>query len=283
MKPAVWLAPLAVVGATLVAAPAAWKSLRAETDLAARVAAVRPPRDLPQEPCAPVRGPQPLVLLVLGQSNAANHGSPAAVDAARRVSVFVGRGCQGVTDPLPGGTGQGGSIWSRLPAQLQRLGLERPVVIALLAVDASTVQEWSAERGPLAARLDLTLAQLRAARLQPDWVLWQQGEADARAGTPESDYGEGLLRLRARLSAAGIKAPLLAARSTHCKGTDGTAVRAAIARVAARQGDVLMGPDTDTLLGPHRLGDCHFTQPGLDAAAALWAAELARHLPRGLP
>jgi hypothetical protein len=150
-------------------------------------------------------------------------------------------------------------------------------VIALLAVDASSLQEWTAERGPLAARLDHTLAQLRTARLQPDWVLWQQGESDARAGTSGADYAAALLQLRARLFAAGVTAPLMVARSTHCKGADGTAVRGAIGHVTALRADVLEGPDTDRLLGQNRLADCHFTQPGLDAAAALWAADIVRH------
>ena len=163
MKAAVWLAPLVVAGVTLVAAPTVWKSLRAETDLAARVAAVRAPLHAALEPCAPP-------------------------------------------------------------------GTAKPLVVLALAVDASSIEEWAAQQGPLAAKLDRTLKRLRAAQLLPDWVLWQQGEADALIGTTEADCAESLRRLRAHLQVTGVTAPLLAARPTHCKGADGTAVRAAIVR-----------------------------------------------------
>ena len=275
MKLKAWLAPFAVLGLTMVAAPAVWKSLRAETDLAARVAAIQAPAAVPVVPCWREGDQAPLVLLVLGQSNAGNHGA-VPTGSGQLAQVFVGSGCQMIGAPLPGGTGRRGSIWSGLPAQLRRLGLERPVVIALLAVDATSMEEWAAGSGPLAARLDQTVKRLHAARLRPDWVLWQQGEADARAGTTDVAYAKGLRQLRSRLRAAGVTAPLLAARSTHCRGADGTGVRAAIGHVAAADGDVLLGPDTDSLTGPYRHGDCHFSQLGLEAAAAMWAQAIAR-------
>ena len=174
MKAAVWLAPLVVAEVTLLAAPMLWKSLRAETDLAARVAAVRAPLHAALETCAPLH---------------------AALEPCAP------------------------------------LGTAKPLVVLPLAVDASSIQEWAAQRGPLAAKLDRTLKRLRAAQLLPDWVLWQQGEADALIGTTEADCAESLRRLRAHLQVAGVTAPLLAARPTHCKGADGTAVRAAIVRL----------------------------------------------------
>lgn len=279
MKGAGWLVgpvvAAAAAGVTAVAGAPLWSELRAGQQLAARVASVQGPAPAPVQPCTEGQAsPAPLVLLVLGQSNAGNHGvnNPAeAGPGAPKARVFVGSGCQLTADPLPGGTGGHGSIWSRLPSHLHSLGLDRPVVVALLAVDATRIKEWSATSGPLVARLDALLGQLKLAQLQPDLVLWQQGEADALAGTPEAAYAEGLERLRAHLRAAGLSAPVLAARSTMCQGGNGAAVRSAISQVVARHADMRLGPDTDALQGPHRHRDCHFSSLGLDAAARMWA------------
>ena len=285
MKRAGWVAGFVVVaaaavGVTAVAGAPSWGELRAERQLAARVVAVQGPAPVPVEPCNAVHSkPAPLVLLVLGQSNAGNHGldNPAKTGlGAPKAKVFVGAGCQVTADPLPGGTGGHGSIWSRPPLHLQSLGLDRPVVVALLAVDATRIKEWSRASGPLVARLDSLIEQLKLAQLQPDLVLWQQGEADALAGTPEAAYADGLDQLRAHLRAGGVLAPILAARSTICQGSEGAAVRSAIGQVVARHADMCLGPDTDTLQGPHRNRDCHFSSLGLDAAARMWAQAIVQ-------
>jgi len=284
MKGPGWSAGLVVAaaaaGVTAVAGAPMWSELRAEQQLAARVASVQGPAPVPVQPCIDGHAkPAPLVLLVLGQSNAGNHGLDNPAEArlgAPKAKVFVGDGCQVTADPLPGGTGGHGSIWSRLPSYLQRLGLDRPVVVALLAVDATSIKDWSGASGPLVARMDNLIGQLKLAQLHPDLVLWQQGEADALAGTPEAAYAEGLDRLRAHLRAAGVLAPILAARSTMCQGSKGAAVRSAISQVVALHADVRLGPDTDTLQGLHRHRDCHFSSLGLDAAARMWAQAIGQ-------
>lgn len=286
MKGAGWLAGLVVAaaaaGVTAVAGAPLLSALRAEQQLATRVASAQGPGPVPVRPCAEdhaTPAAAPLVLLVLGQSNAGNHGANKPAEVALgspKANVFVGSGCQFTADPLPGGTGEHGSIWSRLPSHLHSLGLARPVVVALLAVDATSMKEWSSTSGPLAARLDALLAQLKLAQLQPELVLWQQGEADALAGTAQADYAHGLERLRAHLRTAGVAAPILAARSTLCQGSDGTAVRAAISQVVARHPDMRLGPDTDALQGPYRHRECHFSTLGLDAAARMWAQAIGQ-------
>lgn len=287
MKAAFWMAPLLLVAGTLVAfAPQARKAYRADQALAQRLAAVQPARSKPAGPCVVDTGAKPLVLLVLGQSNAGNHGQDAGSPVHRQaheVRVFVGDGCQSVTDPLPGATGHGASIWSRLPAQLQGLGVQRPVVLAILAVDASSMAEWTDSHSALKLRLDKLLDQLRQAQLLPDFVLWQQGEADARLGTSAAAYAEAFGHLRQRLRAAGVTGPLLLARSTVCHGADGRLVRAAVDQLAAQHQDVRLGPDTDWLVGSHRQAGCHFSVSGLHAAALMWAQAIADSRPEAAP
>lgn len=267
------------LGAALVLAGAAggrllWARHQADRSLQQRVAAVVPPR--PGPPCT---DPRPaLRLLVLGQSNAGNHGgeeSPMSDDQGPRVSVQTAQGCRRLADPLPGGTGQGHSIWTRLDPSLSSQAPGHAPVIALLAVDATGIDDWTRPGSALLARLDTLLGQLAQQGFRPDLVLWQQGEADARQGTSKDAYESGMERLRQHLRHAGVTAPIVLARSTRCRNDGGNAIVQAQAQLVRRHPDLRLGPDTDGLAGAMRVNDCHFSIAGLQAAARLWAETLA--------
>ncbi|MBI5256400.1 MAG: hypothetical protein HY855_07875 [Burkholderiales bacterium] len=226
--------------------------------------------------CAEVAATRPLVLLALGQSNAGNHGQAPGADPV--TLVHAGR-CVRVRDPLPGATGQGGSVWSRLPAALRAQGLERPVVLAVLGVDASPIAAWADEGAPIAAALNETLQGLRHAGLAPTAVLWHQGEADGRLGTPAHIYDAALRRLAATIRLAGVTAPILVARTTICRSAASDAVRSAIRSAATEVPQLRLGPDLDTLLvDTDRFDGCHLSTAGLDRAAQAWATTIASEL-----
>jgi hypothetical protein len=277
----VWASVLVASAATLVASYLHWRRNLTDSALLQRMGTtVRPPaaaKGTVATPCAPA-GAQPLVLLILGQSNAGNHGAEEEAPTAEvppSVLVFDGRGCTLVTDPLPGATGRHRSIWSGLPAQLVELGLRQPVVLALLAVDSTGIDDWTRATSPLRLRLAGLMRQLLAAGLAPGLVLWQQGEADALLGTSRSAYAESFEALRALVRNAGIEAPFLIAKSTRCGAADGRAVRAAVDDLLAVHGDLRRGPDTDHLTRESRVNGCHFSSEGLRAASVLWAQTIA--------
>jgi lysophospholipase L1-like esterase len=221
---------------------------------------------------------RPLHLLVLGQSNAANHGERAAAPSPL-VTLVTSAGCALVHDPLPGATARGASIWSPLPQALAEMGVARPLRFSVLAVDASLLADWVAPASPLRAELVALLSGLRQKGHLPDLVLWQQGEADARQGTLATDYEAGIRSLDVLLKTQGVKAPMLLALSTRCRSEPGQAVRQAIGRLTA-SGPMLAGPDTDTLAAPEMRHDgCHFSASGQQAAARLWAQALVAALP----
>jgi hypothetical protein len=224
--------------------------------------------------CPNIAKQRPLVLLALGQSNAANHG--ALVPAASGPVLVFARGkCVLANDPLPGGTGLGGSIWRRLPQLLADAGVTRPVLLAVLAVDASTLAEWTEDASPLKLRLTQTVEAMKRQGLPPTLVLWQQGEADARAGTTKTDYAAGLDKLEATLREEGSDAPIVLARSTVCRAEKSLAIRSAIEGKTASSARFRPGPDTDDLTGELlRFDGCHFTARGLDAAARMWQTGL---------
>jgi len=227
--------------------------------------------------CEGVRAQRPLVLLVLGQSNAGNHGEPSATPGLPQVLVTQAGACGLSGDPLPGGTGRGASPWPLLRGQLAPARTASPIVIQLLAVDASALQDWIGDGSALRHRLTTMLAASKATGLAPALVLWQQGEADAQRGTSEEDYRRGLLALRRLLVSAGTDASIVMARSTVCRSAPYAPVRRAMAALASDlPTQFQLGPDTDQLVGPQMRPDgCHWSQAGLLAAATLWAEALA--------
>lgn len=216
-------------------------------------------------PCSEFTAAQPLVLLVLGQSNAANQSELDSL-APGQVRVFHDGHCLLARDPLPGGSGRGGSLWPHVAALLQS-----PAVFSMLAVDATSVGDWTREGSPLRSMLVAHVAAMRRENLAPSLVLWQQGEADAIQGTSQANYQAGLVALRSVLDGAGSGAPVLLARSTVCRSPPNEAIRHAVLALAAADARWRLGPDTDTLLTPeNRLDGCHFSVNGLRRAAVLW-------------
>jgi lysophospholipase L1-like esterase len=221
-------------------------------------------------PCNFSASPRPMMVLVLGQSNAGNHGAPRPGLTDKDGAVFLHDGqCYRTSWPAPGATGTGGNIWSSLSSRLSG-ALGRPVVFSLLAVDATSVRDWATE-GRLRRRLIDTLAANRQGRFTPDIVLWQQGEADARAGTSSDEYLEHFRAVLTVLRERGIAAPILVALSTRCRNDGSEEVRKALRIAAQSEPGVAIGPDLDVLTGSLREDGCHFSAAGLEMAAELWS------------
>lgn len=242
-----------------------------EAALAERLAQRQPWRGTPRE-CPAANA---LNLLVLGQSNAANHGQSTVAEWPPQVLVRGPAGCAVQPDPLPGGTGAGGSLWSHLPRAMRDAGDARVPLVTLLAVDDTAVDDWTRPASPLRAALQRELQAAVAAGHPPDLVLWQQGEADARRGTGRDAYLAAFTDLVGLIRGAGVTAPVVVARSTRCRSEPSAPVRDALALATQRLPGVLPGPDTDTLDGPLMRHDgCHFSTAGQEAAARLWAQVL---------
>lgn len=229
-------------------------------------------------PCDFSAQPRPLMVLVLGQSNAGNHGSLAPQPDEMLKASFIFEGlCYRTSGAAPGATGRGRNIWTALGPRLSRT-TGRPVVFSVLAVDATQINDWVSP-GKIQHHLIETLVSHRNHSFFPDIVLWQQGEADAKIGTTSSEYREHFARLVALLHNQGITAPIIAALSTRCRNDGSEQVRTALKTVAAENPSVRLGPDTDTLTGLFRHDGCHFSRLGLDAAAELWEPPIMESLP----
>ena len=269
-----WWLGAVVLMAALLTGVAIYQSIRHDAVLQSRLKQLVPASAVTQVDCTLVTSGRPYVLLALGQSNAGNHGTPDSM-AMPPITVVTGGKCVRASDPLPDATGTGASIWPRLVARMLRNPLQRPIVVSLLAMESSTIDEWTRKRSPLRERLVQQLDALKLLGLLPNAILWQQGEADARDATSTVDYAARLDLLDNLLTEAGIRAPVYLARSTVCRTPANLPIRSAVDTKITQGGRWLSGPDTDTLNGNRfRHDGCHFSSAGLDAAAQMWAQTL---------
>lgn len=213
-----------------------------------------------------------LVLLCIGQSNAANYGETKRNSGPNVYAFSAGKLYQ-ANDPLPGGDGYGGSVWSRLGARLVSSTKLEAVVLAVVARGSTYARDW-APGGSCHPQLAETLAALRDANLPVDFVLWQQGEQEARQ--PEASGREYLRALEEIRTACTAIHP--AARFVVSRSTFGSTVNEQIReaqRLAATLPGTLSGPDLDALNAPFRSDGIHFNDLGLSEAARLWHEALA--------
>jgi hypothetical protein len=221
---------------------------------------------------------RPIVLLVTGQSNAANHAAERHAAHHPRVLALTPSGCVALTDPIPGGSGRGGSIWPKLADSLAD-DTGRPVVIAMVAQESTRASQWADPWGPLVNRVRRVAAQMRQLGLQPSAVLWMQGEADALARTRPSDYRRSLALWFAQVEDSAGPVPLWIAGVSRCRSMPNPIVRRMQAAAVTEAGRVRReGPDLDLLGDDYRRDGCHFSERGQDAAADAWFQILRRSL-----
>jgi len=223
--------------------------------------------------CRTIR-PDAAVILAMGQSNAANHGT--ALYRPRQ-PVFnynwLDGKCYRAEDPLLGATGDGGSVWTRLGDMLVERGLFRQVLLVSVAVGGTSMRNWAGENGPASRAVRASRA-LERFGLKVTHVLWHQGESDWQM-SPEV-YTRLFGDMVAYLRKNDIRAPIFVAMATICRDKSNAALREAQMRLPTLVENVYRGPDTDRLDRIWQRPDgCHFSGPGFAAYANLWLQAMA--------
>jgi hypothetical protein len=206
-----------------------------------------------------------LVLLMIGQSNAANSAGQRyeSEHGDRVVNYFDGR-CYIASSPLLGTNDSRGESWTLLGNKLVAAGLAETVVLVPSAIGRTTVDRWA--YGDLREMLDDVLRELE---YRIDYVLWHQGEDDFVRHTSGADYTAAF-----RAVARRFDAPVFVSVATRC----GINVEwrpenpVAEAQRALPDGEkIFPGPDTDALMETaDRYEDCHFSGTGQEKFARAW-------------
>lgn len=212
-------------------------------------------------------------ILAIGQSNLANHcGTPGASDFGEVVHAGA---THPVRDPIPGGTGDLGSVWPRVCDELVRRAWPGTLRLTLAARGGTSVNEW-APGGPCYDALTERVAQGDAEGVTH--VVWQQGEKDTLLETTEADYTADFLRLYDGVTSVVGKVPWIICRTSYRFGVTSDAVVTAQAKLASSVELGIPGPDLDSLGAEFRRDDTHFNDEGLTRFAALLAAVIVDHV-----
>ena len=211
------------------------------------------------------------IFLVLGNGTAANSGEIRyACDREVYSFDFMRVRCSQASDPLPGASGNGGSIWSRLGDQLIGRGLLERVLFVPLAFAGSKVADWI-PGGSRHRRTALALSRLRKELASPMLpfcaVLWHPGEASALS---PSAYRLHCHDIISDMRANGVFAPVFIARANENR--TGTRQEKQIIQGDAAVG-IFAGPNIDAIGSSTR----ERTHLNLDRAASLWLDVLSAH------
>ena len=225
-----------------------------------------------------------VVLLVLGQSNAANAGSEKYTSPCAQTQNFYNGQLVPLSDPLLGSNGDGGSVWSRLGQQLIENNFAGHVIVAPAAVGGTRIEQWI-QGGDLHHLIVETVASLRSKNLKVTHVLWHQGESNHTALnallTPTQNaklYQQNFLLLVQQLRALGVDAPVFPAMTSRCGATPSDTTLIAAQRDLANDAlGIFNGPNTDILGNEFRSDNCHFNGTGLKTHAILWANAISGH------
>ncbi|TCS05327.1 sialate O-acetylesterase [Rhizobium sp. BK418] len=234
-------------------------------------------------PCPP-QTDRTAVLLVLGQSNAANDGGQRHRSnyGARVVNAF-GKRCFVAASPLLGSTDTKGEYWTLLGNKLIASGQNDSVIIAPLAYSGSEVARWAAG-GDINPVLVDTVKQLQDSGYRITSVLWVQGEKDLVIGTTAEAYQERFLSMVDTLRQHGVEAPVYISIASKCLEPsnggfkehipDNAIVRAQMALSKSGHG-IREGANSDALLdGDDRYDDCHIGGSGAEKVSQAWLSLL---------
>jgi len=172
-----------------------------------------------------IAGKRAAVLLILGQSNAANTLNSFSEAGAGVVnfSLYDGK-CYQARDPLLGASDAGGNFATLLATQLIAQGHYETVILAPIAVGGTYIQQW-APTGEHNRRITIAIERMREAGLDPTHVLWHQGEGN-NLDPPES-YRAAFLGVLSTIRSHGVRAPVFVAQATACRLPRDEGIRAA--------------------------------------------------------
>jgi hypothetical protein len=224
------------------------------------------------------------VLVVLGQSNAANYGGQRyrSRHGAKLVNYIDGR-CFIAASPLLGSSGTKGEYWTEVGNGLIDSGKFDQVVLAPVTLSGSEVLRW-ARGGDLNAVLKQALSSLQQSHYTPTYILWHQGEMDAVIETAEHDYRDRFLSMVDTIRGSGVTAPIYVSTTSKClepsngakktHAADNPVVRAQAALPDSTK-EIRAGVNSDALLDEDdRYDDCHLGGSGEEKIAREWTSIL---------
>jgi hypothetical protein len=134
----------------------------------------------------PMQDEKTAVLLVIGQSNAANHQGQRYRGVDSRVVNFAEGKCYLAESPLLGAEGEYGEPWTLVANKLVMARLYNQVVLIPAGVGSTPIHRWAA--GGDLNRMLIDVIDDAKSRYAITHVLWRQGETDFGMKTLQASY-----------------------------------------------------------------------------------------------
>lgn len=218
-----------------------------------------------------------LVIVAIGQSNAANSGEPKPRDPSPNILNLWEDRLYIAEAPLLGSSGVLSNIWPLVADELIAGKSVEKVIIANRAVGATPINYWSDETG--LRHINNLADELAQQKLNPDLIVWVQGEADNRLNTPGKNYQESLEKLTRHTQAIWPDAPFFAALSTRCGMLKPNhVIRSTIIKLAHREDHIYALPDLDQFGPAYRYDGCHYSNEGAESIAKKWAETIQKNV-----
>ncbi len=208
-----------------------------------------------------------MVLLVVGNSNAANYCQSSEVSAGNVYNIYQADYYY-ARDPLLGADGSMGSIWTPLSDQVLKEELYESVAIANVSRGSSTIVDWT-EQGKYRAILDKQLRALDKLKIAAKYCVIWFGENENLLGLSPELVRTAYIELINKLKSHMPQSKIFIVTSSYHRGKQyivgvNEAIREAqISMVDERQG-IYGGIDTDSLiLAEDRYDGLHYSQIGV--------------------
>jgi hypothetical protein len=219
-----------------------------------------------------------MVLLIAGQSNAANSGGQRYIGQRGVTNYFAGK-CYIASSPLLGTTSIRGEPWTLLGNKLIEQEKADQVILIPTAMSGTSIEQWQ-DGGTINLMLQSVLSDV-SSKYRITHVLWHQGEDDAGSDMTMAQYTSKFMSLVRSLRRAGVDAPIYVSVATRCDLNDkpwrpDNAIAEAQRLIPHNGVQIFPGVDSDALVGPFdRVDDCHFGHSGLEKVAQAWSELLA--------
>jgi hypothetical protein len=209
---------------------------------------------------------QARVVVVIGQSNAANHVLSRTYINKKHLNYFNGK-CYELKGSMLGATGKGVSI---VPAIASKIESTLPYIFITAAWGGTSVLEWGATNSDLSKYVNKNLKQLQNAGHKLHAVIWLQGEDDNIRNTRPEEYILYFNKMKFQILEGlidndGVK--FIVTQTTFC-GMNGVNIKLRNAQKSlANDKNTFVTEGTDNILTNYRFDLCHLNIFGTEAIA----------------
>lgn len=222
-----------------------------------------------------IKSKRNLIVLILGQSNAANYGEHLN-SSDKNIFMYFQKRIYKAKDPILGASGKKGSIWLPVFDQLLKTREFDSILIVNIAQGSSSVEDWQ-PNGMYHERLQGTLTSLQEKNLEPDFILWQQGEQDNLNGMSKEDYKRAFRKIHGTVIRFDDQIPILISiTSFHPSSATpvSSEIREAQYELIQENECLFLGPDTDVHVAESRYDGIHFSTKGMNSVSKDWAESI---------